>query len=220
MGAGKNYVQWIHSIFKPHIKGAVAEVGAGIGVYSKVLLNTPSLDSLSVFEPSTNLIGSLKLALSYGDKPVQCFNSVFEAEFGKQYDTILYINVMEHIDDDTAEMETVYKALRSKGKLLVFVPALPFLYSDNDRRVGHFRRYRKKELLDKIRCVGFDIIEHRYFDSIGVLSWLICCKWMKMHPASGSVGLYDNLLVPTLRVLERFVPPMIGKNLVLVAQKK
>ena len=220
MGAGKNYVQWIHSFFEPYILGSVAEVGAGIGVYSKVLLESQNLTDLTVFEPSANLVGQLSMAVRHGRRPAKCLNSFFEVEPGKQYDTVIYINVMEHIEGDEAEMEKVHRSLKSKGKLLVFVPALPFLYSENDRKVGHYRRYTKKELTGKVEGAGFRIVEQRYFDSLGVLSWLICCKWMKMIPEAGSVFVYDKLFVPVLRVLERIVPPRVGKNLLLVAEKE
>lgn len=218
MGAGKSYVQWIHSFFAPYVSGSVAEVGAGIGVYSKVLLDTPALDDLTVFEPSGNLVGMLKQGVEGATKTVLCRNAFFTAE--KQYNTVVYINVMEHIEDDVAEIEKVYASLGSNGKLLVFVPALPFLYSENDRKVGHYRRYTKTELSGKLERAGFQIVEQRYFDSLGVLSWLICCKWMKMIPAAGSVGLYDKLFVPTLRFLEHIVQPLIGKNLLMVALKE
>lgn len=220
MCAGQNYVQWIHSFFEPYIAGSVAEVGAGIGVYSKVLLESPKLDDLTVFEPSANLVGQLAVVVEHGARPTKCLNSFFEVEPGKRYDTVIYINVMEHIQDDGVEMGKVYDALGERGKLLVFVPALPFLYSENDRKVGHYRRYTKKELIGKTERAGFRIVEQRYFDSLGVLSWLICCKWMKMTPEEGSVSLYDKLFVPALRVLEGIAPPMIGKNLLLVAEKE
>lgn len=218
MSAGKAYTAWIHSFFEPHIAGDVAEVGAGIGVYSKLLLNSTAVNSLTVFEPSVNLETELRAAISNVDKPTEFRQQFFQAD--AKYDTIVYINVMEHIKDDVAEMKMAFDALNSGGKLLVFVPANPFLYSENDRKVGHYRRYTRRELLEKVRMSGFNVLNQRYFDSLGVLSWLVCCKWLKMSPAAGSVGLYDKLFVPFLRGMERLCAPPLGKNLIVVSQKK
>lgn len=218
MSAGKNYSQWIHSFFSPYVKGKVAEVGAGIGAYSKVLLNPPSLERLTVFEPSVRLFELLKLAVDESEGYVEFRNDYFSPG-SCCYDTIIYINVLEHIEDDQGELRKVYEGMCESGKLLIFVPALPFLFSENDHRVGHFRRYRKKDLAVKVENAGFRILQLRYFDSIGVFSWFLCCKLMKMNPSASSVGIYDRLFVPFLHIMEHFIPPFIGKNLILVAEK-
>ena len=76
----------------------------------------------------------------------------FQVFVVKYFDSILYINVLEHIEDDRAELLSAYRALPVGGFLLLFVPALPQLYSKFDRSVGHFRRYYKKELIHFLLC--------------------------------------------------------------------
>ena len=219
MSESENYMQWIHSFFKPYLDGDIAEVGAGTGVYSKILVDLPSINQLTVFEPSPNLIKKLTAVTKRGSDQIKCFNSIFQID-SEKYDAIVYVNVMEHIKDDFEEMKKVHKSLKKQGKLLIFVPALPILYSKHDKKVGHYRRYTKKDLFNKVEQAGFKIIRQRYFDSLGVLSWLIYCKWMKLDPEKGSVSIYDNVFVPVLRIVENIIPPVIGKNIILIAEKK
>ena len=87
-------------------------------------------------------------------------------------DTIIYINVLEHIEDDLTELETVHKTLMPGGRVCIFVPALPILYSEFDKNIGHFRRYRKNDLIEKCEKAGFEIILSRNFDFLE-FPWVI-----------------------------------------------
>jgi SAM-dependent methyltransferase len=135
-------------------------------------------------------------------------------------DSIIYINVLEHIEDDRAELKTVWQTLREKGRVFIFVPALPVLFSEFDRRIGHFRRYRKTEIEEKCRDAQLRIVVSRYFDVTGIVPWLLKYRLMKSTTMeSGAVHLYDKLVVPVAKPLERFLPPPIGKNLLIIAEK-
>ena len=135
-------------------------------------------------------------------------------------DSVIYINVLEHIEDDRLELETVHRTLREKGCVFIFVPALPMLFSEFDKHIGHYRRYRKKELTEKCRNAGFKILVNNYFDISGIIPWLLKYRLMKSTTMSSeSVRLYDKFVVPTAKPLEKFLTPPIGKNLLVVAEK-
>lgn len=218
MSFANNYHNWILSEFDPYLGKSVAEVGAGVGSFSQLILKK-EIGSLRSFEPSQNMYPLLKEALSQ-DQRAEAINDLFgKVPLGGQYDSVIYVNVLEHIEDDVSEIVNVHESLRPNGHLLIFVPALPWLYGSLDRQVGHFRRYVKNDLVNLIQRSGFSVVKARYFDVAGIIPWYLLFVLLK-KPISGSgVSLYDKLVVPVMRVVEGLVPPPIGKNVLLVARK-
>ena len=139
---------------------------------------------------------------------------------GGAYDTVVMVNVLEHIEDDHAAARGLYDALTPEGKLLIFVPALPFLFSALDRVYGHFRRYRRHDLKICVERAGFRIEKLRYFDITGVLPWWLINTLMgKTAFHQPSLTVYDKLFVPPTKLIESFLAPPLGKNLILIASK-
>jgi SAM-dependent methyltransferase len=218
MSFARNYHAWILAEFLPYLGSFVAEVGAGVGSFSALVLET-KIRGLTAFEPSQNMYPLLRKALST-DKRAEAINDFFGREkTGKRFDSILYINVLEHIEDDAAEVANAREALEPGGHLLVFVPALPWLFGELDRQAGHFRRYTKKSLVELISRSGLSVVKVRYFDVAGIVPWYINFVLLKNAISRGSVSLYDWLVVPTMRVIEGLVPPPVGKNVLLVARR-
>lgn len=220
-----NYHRWILEIIKPHLGKHLVEVGAGTGSFSELLLETKP-ETLSLIEPS-GMVNELRKnkAVDQSSAQIKVFPNIF-AEVAEQIkteqspDSIIYINVLEHIEDDCLELETVHRTLRENGCVFIFVPALPLLFSEFDKQIGHFRRYRKNELIEKCRNAGFKLLVSNYFDISGIIPWLIKYRLLKSKTMeSGAVQLYDKFIVPVAKPLENFVSPPIGKNLLVVAQK-
>lgn len=216
MSFAQNYHRWIVSEFRPFLGRRVAEVGAGVGNVSSLLLQAGP-ESLTSYEPSANMFPMLQKALAVD--PRACAVNDFFGRGDGTFDSVVYINVLEHIEDDAAELAAAQRALAPGGCVLVFVPALPWLYSNLDRQVGHFRRYLRKDLATLVEASGFTIEKLRYFDMAGILPWYIHYVLLGNTIGPGSVSAYDRLVVPVMRVVERFVTPPIGKNLLLVARK-
>lgn len=218
MSFARNYHAWILSELEPFLGRSVAEVGAGVGSFSSLLLGT-GIERLDAFEPSRNMFPLLCDALT-SDSRASAVNGFFGPEtIETRYDSVVYINVLEHIEDDAAELAAARDALVPGGHLLVFVPALPWLYSELDRQVGHFRRYRKSALLELVRAAGLSVVAQRYFDIAGVLPWYVNFTLLGNSIGAGSVSLYDRLVVPVMRIVEGIVRPPIGKNVLLVARR-
>ncbi|NKC13998.1 MAG: methyltransferase domain-containing protein [Gammaproteobacteria bacterium] len=218
MSFANNYHRWILSEFLPYLGSSVAEVGAGVGNFSSLILET-NINRLVTFEPSRNMYPLLQEALRT-DKRAKAINDLFDNENTNEcFDSVLYVNVLEHIEDDASELANVRDAIAPEGHLLIFVPALPWLYSELDRQVGHFRRYTKKNLIELTQRAGFSVVKARYFDVAGIIPWYINFTLLKNSISGGSVSLYDRLVVPTMRVIEGLVPPPVGKNMLLVARK-
>ena len=218
MSSAVNYHRWIIDEFAPYLAGDVAEVGAGIGTMSQLILAKP-VRRLHAFEPSTNMFPRLAERLR-GEARAEAVNDFFgPRQAGQGFDTILYINVLEHVEDDRAELAHAWQALKPGGRLLVFVPALQWLFSDFDGQVGHLRRYRRGRLARDARAAGFVVEQARYFDMAGVVPWYIHFVLLRRPMGGGSVSLYDKVAVPATRFLESLMTPPIGKNVLLVARK-
>ena len=221
-----NYHRWILALMKPYLGKHLVEVGAGTGAFSELLLETTP-KTLSLIEPSA-MFETLQENLAKHDSAVtkiRAFPNIFaevaaQIETEQSPDSIIYINVLEHIEDDRQELEIIHRTLREKGRVFVFVPALPALFSEFDKQIGHFRRYRKTELAEKFRSAGFRILLSRYFDAAGILPWLVKYRLLKsLTMESGAVHLYDKFVVPVAKPIESFVPLPLGKNLLFVAEK-
>ena len=226
MSFALRYHRWILELFDPYLGSRVAEIGAGSGSFSELLL-TRELESLIVVEPSDTMFQSLKTRLSTIEGPtkIRFHNSTFRQVVGEirsvQPDSIFYVNVMEHIAEDEEELLAIHNMLESGGRVFIFVPALKWLYSPFDKRIGHFRRYTKSELVQKCERTGFQILKSHYVDFAGILPWWVNFCLLRSDALSPSnVRYYDNLAVPVIRIAERLILPPIGKNLLLIAEKR
>ena len=220
MSFARNYNHWIVDELRPYFGDTVAEVGAGCGNFSAFLLET-KIKRLIGFEPSENMFGLLRDAMKENPRveTVQGYFGDHCANYAETLDSAVYVNVMEHVPDDKAEMAHIYSALKPGGHVLIFVPALQWRYSDFDKKIGHYRRYHKKGLAELVSSSGFAIEKIKYMDIGGILPWLIAFKWLKLPMSGGKVSLYDSLVVPVEQVFEGVIPPPIGKNLLIVGRK-
>ena len=218
MSFAVNYHQWIIDELAPFFGKNVVEVGAGVGDLTDLLLKT-KVEHLYAFEPAANLFPLLCERVKEQAR-VSTFNEYFRPEsVPTEIDSVLYINVLEHIEDDNRELMMAFRALRSGGYLLLFVPALQWLFSKADSSIGHFRRYYKTDLVNRVKNAGFSIEKAHYLDLAGILPWYVNFVLLKNSFSSPSVSLYDKLVIPPMRVFESRIKPPIGKNILLVARK-
>jgi SAM-dependent methyltransferase len=218
MAFAVNYHQWIVDEFAPYLGDVVAEVGAGAGSVSRLLLQR-RIARLVAFEPSDEMYPRLVHELA-GDARAEAVHDFFTARSAPgAFDSIVYLNVLEHIDNDRVELGNAHAALKPQGHLLLFVPALAWLYSALDREIGHRRRYAKLALERLVRDCGFTIVSARYFDFAGILPWYVKFVVLRQSIGRGGVSLYDKLVVPPVRRIEAAIPPPIGKNVLLIARK-
>jgi len=219
MSFAKNYHQWIFTEIKQYLGRRVAEVGAGTGSFSELLRE--NVKQLIVFEPSQNMYPFLKARFA-STTIVKAINNKFSREYSKferYFDSIIYINVLEHIENDKQELSYVYKTLNRGGYAILFVPALSFLYSDLDKTLCHFRRYNKINAIKLAQQAGFKIKKAKYFDLSGIIPWYVAFVLLKRQFTGRKISLYDTLVVPLMRKIEKIIVPPIGKNLLLVLQK-
>lgn len=221
MSFARNYHAWVADLFAPYVRGLVIEVGAGSGNFSSFLLERGA-EHLIAIEPSEEMYP--KLVERFKENRLvetrKAFFSDLCADYAGTVDTIVYVNVLEHIQNDAEELKLMYAALRPGGTVCVFVPALPWLYSAFDASLGHYRRYRKGQLKKLMEEAGFSIVTISYFDFFGILPWFVYLTLLKGKIGSGNAGVYDRFIVPVARLIESVLPPPVGKNLFVVAHKK
>ena len=225
MSFAVNYHRWILDEFRSHLGQRLVEVGAGTGSFTELLLEQKP-QTLSAVEPSAMYdILVENVARMQTKSSVKTYQAVFTqvaAQIKKTHnpDSIIYVNVLEHVENDTAELAAVHDALSTDGRIFVFVPALPALYGNFDKEVGHFRRYRKAELETKCRQAGFRILKSSYFDLAGIVPWWIKYQLFKASTLDHTtIELYDRFAVPVTRAIESVITPPVGKNLLLIASK-
>lgn len=219
LSVARNYHRWIVGEIASYLGRRVAEVGAGVGSVSELILER-DVDELFAFEPSGNMYPVLAGKLGRETR-VTLINDFFSPRYSAgNFDSVVYINVLEHIEDDRAELTQAFESLSPGGHLAVFVPACSWLYSDFDRQIGHFRRYTKPGLCERVTTAGFTVVKARHFDIAGIIPWYVNFVLFGADSIGGrSVALYDRLIVPVMRVVEGVIPPPAGKNVLLIARK-
>ncbi len=217
-----NYNHWLIRQFEKHFGKIVLEVGSGLGGLSAIL---PKRD-ITLSDVRDDYFSFLNKEFGYKTLKLN-----IEKEAPKKYqshfDTIFSSNVFEHIEDDQFAFNNCYQLLKSKGKLLLFVPACPQIYGSLDDNMGHFRRYTLEEGIIKAKKAGFKIIEAKYVNLPGYFAWwgrgVLLEKLIKSKPGKSDADsllakIYDFLIVPLLW-FEKFYKPPVGQSLLLVAQK-
>jgi SAM-dependent methyltransferase len=219
MERAANYRSWICETFSPYVGARVVEVGAGIGTFSQMLLNHPCVRELIALEPAANLFPILAQRLA-GEPRARALQSGLEDTKLPAADSIVLVNVLEHIRDDARLLESAFGALAEHGTLLLFVPALQWLYGSLDRAFDHVRRYSKQSLAREISAAGFRISLLRYVNFPGIFSWFVAGKILRRTTLSpASVAFYDRCVVPIARRVESLWHAPIGQSLIAVAKK-
>ena len=212
----KNYSAWILEMIAPHISGRILEVGAGRGTYSTYFADRGHLTAL---EPSEAHSAALRERLKHSNAVVITAQLDGTAAPGS-YDTVVLLNVLEHIADDHRALGDIYEALAPGGKMVLWVPAFEVLYGKFDQRIGHYRRYKRNQLLALVHKVGFQQVTARYTNMPGFVAWWLVVRLLGRTPTAGRLAsIYDRAFIPVISRVERFVRPPVGQSLLVVAQR-
>ncbi len=234
IGQLKNYRQYQYDLVGNYIGKEILEVGSGASrSFTKLIVeNAEDLSRLLSIEPSQVLMEAYTEKGDYEFSGNVDFQNKDLFDITPQgagtFDTILFIHVLEHIEDDRAALDHAYKLLKPNGKILIQVPALPFLFSVHDELVGHYRRYTKKIARSAINSDKFKINRMWYSDFIGIFGSLFFFKLRKVKLKSeegnkvfSNQGMfYDKYLIPFQKRLEKIITPPVGLNLTVILEKR
>jgi SAM-dependent methyltransferase len=216
LGDAVGYQQWVIDSFGPELNGNVLEIGAGTGNFTRQLATR--VEQLTALEPDVSLFRSLAALQLRGVKVVH--GSIESYRPGDRFDSVLMINVLEHIGDDIDALRTVRSWLAQRGWIFVFVPAHPALFGSLDDKYRHVRRYSERELRRALSSAGFRTGWVRHMNALGALGWFVVGRILRVQSISiRTVALNERFIVPVGRRIERVIRPPFGQSLIAGARR-
>jgi SAM-dependent methyltransferase len=211
------YNRWLFSQVKSRIGGRILDVGCGIGNFTPFLLTCGEVFGIDVDGKSMQRLNS-----KYKGKAKFGFGDIEKGSyfFGRRkFDSVFCFNVLEHIKDDSRALKNIFKLLSSGGSLVLIVPAHNFLMSGFDQKIGHFRRYSKDALKDKLLLAGFKEVSVRYLNWWAAIGWFLLMKLGRRKSLPDkSLRIFD-LLGKVFLFPEKFISPPFGLSVLATAYK-
>jgi len=210
--------RYVRHQMEEFVRGDVLEVGSGIGG-TTTSLHMPECTSWTCLEPDDRLAKELSAATSnlrdaFGRAPRVCVATLNTLGTSPSFDTILYVDVLEHIEDDRQQVGIAAKLLRPAGHLIVMSPAHQWLFTPFDSAIGHHRRYSRKTLT---ACASDDLslVRLRYFDSVGIAASLANRLFLRASmPTVGKIAIWDRWMVPLSRKIDPLLGFLAGKSII------
>jgi SAM-dependent methyltransferase len=216
--AARHWKRYVGAVMAPFIGARVLEVGAGIGANIPYLHHARVRDWLCL-EPDQTMARGLAARIAAGALPATCrvaASGIDGVARGETFDSILYLDVLEHIADDRAELARAAALLGAGGALIVLAPAHPFLFSPFDAAIGHYRRYTKASLMAVAPAAG-RLRLCRMLDSVGFFASLANRLLLKSPlPTAREVAVWDRAMVPLSRALDPVLGYRFGKSVIAV----
>ncbi len=216
LDGASNYAAWIFALMEPYLGAKLLELGAGHGTFTDLLANS----GRQVVASDLSERCATVLEERFSNVPnVQVVHGGVDASatYGP-FDTAILVNVLEHIEDDDDALGRLYESLEADGRLVLWVPAFEALYSEFDRKVGHFRRYKIAGLRSQLERAGFQVEDLRYANSLGAIAWWVVARMLRRTPTRrASVQVFDRYAVPMVRWFESKRHPPFGQSVFAVA---
>lgn len=217
--AAPRYRQWEYDLVAPFLGRSVLEVGAGVGHFSEKLVER-AFDRLVLSDPDPHCLERLRR--EHGDRPgveVAELRLPGRVEIGEPVESVVAMNVLEHIEDDVQALRDVAAVVTDAGRIVLWVPAYMQLYGDFDRKIGHFRRYTPATVSETVERAGLRVRVARPVNLLGGVAWWIAVRRGGAgRPNRRLVWLYDNVVVPASRTIEQAIRPPFGQSVLCVAE--
>ena len=211
----KFHRKYCMSFVKKFIQGEVLEVGAGCGSFTRDYFNSDL--NITLTETDQKNYEDLKKFFYKKNNVTISNNKIFDID--KKFDTILYLHVLEHIEEDRKELESAYEKLKKGGRLIIMVPKHQKLYNNFDKAIGHFRRYEldffEKNLINLERKLLISL------DSVGYILYFLNKIFFKNEtfPSYFKIFIWDKIFTPFTILLDFFTNYRFGKCIVAVYKK-
>lgn len=207
-----NWKRYWSNKLSPFLCGDVLEVGAGTGINTRLLRNAAQKRWVCL-EPDRQLLARLR------DLPLACeivAGTVADLSNAERFDAVLYVDVLEHIENDAGELACAATLLKPGGHLIVLSPAHQWLFSEFDAAIGHCRRYNKAGLL-RAAPDGMRVVRVAYLDAAGMMLSLGNRLLLRQSlPTAGQISFWDRFVVPVSRVLDPLLGHTAGKSVLAI----
>ncbi len=218
-----NFNNWIYEQIFPALKGDILEVGSGIGTFSEKIIRDFSNSGITLTDVSSSYVE--KLHEKFHKNNVSFFKldlnrkEDYDRIGYEKFDSIVAINVLEHVENDVVALQQLYGMLKKDGNLVILVPCHKFLYNVIDSSIGHYRRYTKKELISKINKTEFKINRLFSFNILGMVGWYLNGSLGKTPKVNSTAFRIYDRLVPFLRLSEQLLQKKVGLSLICYLQR-
>lgn len=217
-----NYNSWIVERAKPFISGNLLEVGTGQGNFKKII--QPYVKKYFSTDIDVEVIERAKNRDPKGNYFVADVSNKNDLmEFSNFFDTVIIINVLEHIEDDLKTINNLLSTIKKDGYLFIFVPAFNTLYNDLDKLAGHVKRYNKKDFFELNNKLNSEIVKIEYFNPVGGFGWFL--NKFKRHndldskEINNQMMYFDKYFLPISKVINVFTKKYFGQSLIVVFKK-
>lgn len=212
-----NYLRWIADRVRPHLGQTVLEVGAGTGSITE--LYAPGRQVLAIDRSRWCVDEMEKRFAAVDNVEVREVDVLELIDEGRRFDSVVMLNVLEHIEDDVAILRMLGSLLEPEGRVVVYVPALNGLYGKWDRKVGHYRRYAPWRLRAVLDEAGMTPVEIGYMNALSIPAWLAFANSDVEKSNAGSMSLWDKTGIAWGRRIESVVPIPFGLNVFCAARR-
>jgi SAM-dependent methyltransferase len=221
MGRAKRYFAWQARTAKQHLGHRVLETGCGVGNFTRYLVDRELVVSMDVVEECVernraSFAGHSNIQFRWLDVQDPSFLDLKAV----RADTVVCLNVLEHVRDDRLALKHMHHVLVPGGRAIFLLPAFESLYGPIDGNLGHFRRYAKGSWSKMAEEIGFRVTHLRYFNFLGFFGWWANSHLFRRQAQSASqIDFFDRFAVPLQSRLESWVEPPVGQSLFTVLEK-
>ena len=211
------YADYLVDEIEPWIAGNIHEIGAGVGTIATRLAARGHDIVASEFDEEQ--ISTLEAALAPYPNAKVVAGDLFELTKTEFAHTVILANVLEHIEDDIEALRHIRDSLQPNGTVILLVPAHESLYSNFDRAIGHFRRYRRDDLVNRVAAAGLSVEKATYINAPGAVLWWGWARLLRQNPtAPGPSKLFDRVVLPVVKACDRRFDAPFGQSLMVVAR--
>jgi SAM-dependent methyltransferase len=217
----KPYIRWQFEQFRPFVGRRVADVGCGLGNFTELLadrdfylgidLDEELLAELRSVHANRASIHTARLDITRPE-----LTDVLTAN---RVDTVLCVNVLEHVEEDTSAVRSMVGAMPKGGHVCLLMPALPWLFGTLDKLDGHLRRYTRRTMASLFDGLPGRILKLYYFNLVGVPGWYVKGRILKQRRHTNDNYALMNALLPLVRPVEKLIPPPIGMSVIGIFRK-
>jgi len=212
------YNKWLFGFIRNHIKSPILEVGAGIGTFTKIICRSGNLYAIDTNPEYIKILTDSSQGRYHAGFGNIENGKVFRT--GSRFNTIVCMNVLEHIADDSKAILNMSYLLKKKGKLLLLVPAFMFAFGNLDRKLGHYRRYTTSSVSSILMDCGFHILDSRYLNFIGLFGWIMNTRLLGTYLIPKYQLIIFSALFRPFLMLEKLVKLPLGLSLLIIAEKR